>query len=143
MRINVLVLDDVFDMGLSAVLDAFQTANELIGMAGLAIPRFEPLTQTECATTRVEVSLLSAAEPMPVSSEADALAQIRPGVDGLILQHADRRSTFLPQVWESIGEPREFLRQLKLKAGLSADFWAPDVKLSRYTVVKYSEADLP
>jgi transcriptional regulator GlxA family with amidase domain len=41
MRINVLVLDDVFDLGLSAVLDAFQTANELIGLSGLRVPRFE------------------------------------------------------------------------------------------------------
>jgi transcriptional regulator GlxA family with amidase domain len=41
MRVDVLALDDVFDLGLSAVLDAFQTANELIGMAGLAVPRFE------------------------------------------------------------------------------------------------------
>ena len=41
MKINVLALDDVFDLGLSAVLDAFQTANELAGMSGLAVPRFE------------------------------------------------------------------------------------------------------
>src|SRR5215813_12449278 len=41
MRVNVLVLDDVFDLGLSAVLDAFQTANELIGISGLTVPRFE------------------------------------------------------------------------------------------------------
>ena len=41
MLVDVLALDDVFDLGLSAVLDAFQTANELIGMAGLAVPRFE------------------------------------------------------------------------------------------------------
>jgi transcriptional regulator GlxA family with amidase domain len=41
MRVHVLALDDVFDLGLSAVLDALQTANELIGMATLAVPRFE------------------------------------------------------------------------------------------------------
>jgi transcriptional regulator GlxA family with amidase domain len=41
MKINVLALDDVFDLGLSAVLDAFQTANELAAMSGLAVPRFE------------------------------------------------------------------------------------------------------
>ncbi len=41
MRVNVLVLDGVFDLGLSAVLDAFQTANELIGISGLEVPRFE------------------------------------------------------------------------------------------------------
>ncbi len=41
MRIAVLALDDVFDLGLSAVLDAFQTANELADVSGLAAPRFE------------------------------------------------------------------------------------------------------
>ena len=41
MKVNVLVLDGVFDLGLSAVLDAFQTANELAAMSQLAVPRFE------------------------------------------------------------------------------------------------------
>lgn len=41
MKINVLVLDGVFDLGLSAVLDAFQTANELIALSGLTVSRFE------------------------------------------------------------------------------------------------------
>jgi len=41
MLVNVLVLDDVFDLGLSAVLDAFQTANELSEMSGLTVPRFD------------------------------------------------------------------------------------------------------
>src|SRR6185503_10466687 len=41
MRIAVLTLDGVFDLGLSAVLDAFQTANELIEMSGLTVPAFE------------------------------------------------------------------------------------------------------
>jgi AmmeMemoRadiSam system protein A len=106
-------------------------------------PRFEPLTQTEFATTIVEVSVLSPAEPIEVQSEADALAKIRPGIDGLILKHGERQSTFLPQVWENIREPAEFLRQLKMKAGLDASFWAPDVRLWRYTVIKYREQDLP
>jgi transcriptional regulator GlxA family with amidase domain len=41
MRVFVLALDGVFDLGLSAILDAFQTANELIEMTGLAVPQFE------------------------------------------------------------------------------------------------------
>ena len=41
MRIDVLVLDGVFDLGLSAVLDVLRTANELIDMSDLAVPRFE------------------------------------------------------------------------------------------------------
>jgi len=41
MRVSVLALDGVFDLGISAVLDAFQTANELIQLAGLSVSRFE------------------------------------------------------------------------------------------------------
>jgi transcriptional regulator GlxA family with amidase domain len=41
MRIYVLALDGVFDLGLSAILDGFQTANELIEMTGFAVPKFE------------------------------------------------------------------------------------------------------
>jgi len=44
MRVDVLALDGVFDLGLSAVLDVFQTANELIVMAALEVPRFEVRT---------------------------------------------------------------------------------------------------
>jgi transcriptional regulator GlxA family with amidase domain len=41
MRVDVLVLDRVFDLGLSAVLDAFHTANELIDVSGLRVRRFD------------------------------------------------------------------------------------------------------
>jgi hypothetical protein len=106
-------------------------------------PRFEPLTQTEFATTCIEVSVLTASERIECASEAEALVSIRPGIAGLILEHGSKRGTFLPQVWESIAGPREFLRQLKLKAGLEPTFWADDLRLLRYTVVKFREAPLP
>lgn len=102
-------------------------------------PRFRPLGQDEFLRTRVEVSLLTPAEPFPVRDEADALARLRPQVDGLILSYGRRRATFLPQVWESLPEPRDFLAQLKLKAGLAADFWHADVVLARYAVRKWKE----
>ena len=112
--------------------------------AAFTDPRFEPLTQTEFATTCVEVSLLSAAQPLPAAAtEAQALAQLRPGIDGLILEYAGNRGTFLPQVWDSIPDPSEFLRQLKVKAGLQVNFWADDIKMWRYTVVKYAEPEPP
>ncbi len=106
-------------------------------------PRFEPLTQTEFLTTRIEVSVLAPPESLEFTNQAEALAQIRSGVDGLIVEHGGKRGTFLPQVWESIPDPAEFLRQLKLKAGLGPTFWADDLRLLRYTVVKFSEAQLP
>jgi transcriptional regulator GlxA family with amidase domain len=42
MRIDILALDSVFDLGLSAVLDVLRTANELNEMSGLDVARFEP-----------------------------------------------------------------------------------------------------
>lgn len=107
--------------------------------AALHDPRFAPLTVEELNLITVEISLLSPSQEMQVRDEADALAQMRPGKDGIIFEFGRHRSTFLPQVWEEIALPRQFMAQLKRKAGLPEDFWAEGVKLSRYTVQKWSE----
>ena len=104
-------------------------------------PRFKPLRPDEFATISVEVSVLSAVESMAFRDEDDALAQLRPAVDGVIFQYGYHRSTFLPQVWEDLADPRIFMGNLKHKAGLPPDFWDPAVKLSRYTVAKWREAE--
>ncbi len=109
-------------------------------LAAFADPRFPPLTRAELADTHIEVSVLSPAEPLAFNDEADALKQLRPGVDGVILEYGRHRATFLPQVWRQLSDPRDFLAQLKRKAGLPADFWHPDIRLYRYTVEKYEEA---
>ena len=102
-------------------------------------PRFDPLGTDELPLTRVEVSLLTPAKPMSFSSEADALAQLRPDIDGVIFTAGQRRSTFLPQVWEQLPDPAIFMAHLKQKAGLPAGYWGPDVHLERYTVRKWKE----
>ncbi|MDR4518554.1 MAG: AmmeMemoRadiSam system protein A [Nitrosomonas sp.] len=109
--------------------------------AALHDNRFLPVTAEEFDSIRVEVSVLSALQPMAFSSEADALAQLRPDIDGVMFEWGVYRSTFLPQVWESLPQPRDFLAQLKLKAGLNADFWNDTIHLSRYTVKKWRETD--
>ena len=105
-------------------------------------PRFTPLTLVEFDDIRVEVSLLSPTEVLVVVSEEHALAALRPNVDGVVFEYRHYRSTFLPQVWEQLPEPSEFMAHLKRKAGLPPDFWAPDVKLARYTVNKWKESEL-
>ena len=100
-------------------------------------PRFSPVAAHEIPRLQVEVSVLSPREPLPAKSESDALAQMRPGIDGICLDYGEMRSTFLPQVWESLPEPGEFLGELKRKAGLPRTFWHPDLRLSRYTVDKF------
>lgn len=105
-------------------------------------PRFAPLTERELAITEVEVSLLSPMRPLTFASEAEALAQLRPGMDGVVLQYGAQRSTFLPQVWEQLPEVEDFMAQLKRKAGLPAAFWHAEVRLLRYTVTKWKEREL-
>jgi AmmeMemoRadiSam system protein B/AmmeMemoRadiSam system protein A len=102
-------------------------------------PRFPPLARVEYDALEVEVSVLSASTPLVVASEQELHAQLRPGIDGVTLQWRGRRGTFLPQVWESLSDPREFITQLKYKAGLPLDFWSPDLEISRYTVEKFIE----
>ena len=107
--------------------------------AALRDPRFAPLSAEELDITAVEISLLSQTQAMEVRDEADALAQLCPGTDGIIFEYGRYRSTFLPQVWEDLAQPRQFLAMLRRKAGLPDDFWAEGVKLSRYTVTKWKE----
>ncbi len=104
-------------------------------------PRFQPLTLEDYPSVRIEVSVLSPAAPLHVDSEPQARAQLRPGIDGVVLEYRRQRSTFLPQVWEQLKEPRAFMDALKQKAGLNADFWHADIKLSRYSVEKWREGE--
>lgn len=109
--------------------------------AALRDPRFSPLTISELDHTEVEVSLLSPMQAMRFDSEAHALDQLQPGVDGVLLEFDRYRSTFLPQVWEQLPTASEFIAHLKQKAGLPPGFWADGVRLSRYTVSKWKESE--
>lgn len=102
-------------------------------------PRFSPLSREEWRDTRVEVSLLSPLEALDLVSEEALLATLRPGVDGVLIEYGHHRSTFLPQVWEQLPKPREFLANLRRKAGLPPDFFDPGFKVWRYTVAKWRE----
>ena len=97
-------------------------------------PRFNPVQNNEYELLHYHISVLNTPEPMSFSSEEDLLQQIRPGVDGLILEDLGRRGTFLPSVWESLHTPDEFFHHLKTKAGLSPQHWSTSLKIYRYTV---------
>lgn len=96
-------------------------------------PRFPPLRPEEFDRLDIHISVLSPPAPMHFRDEADLLAQLRPGIDGLILAAPGHRGTFLPSVWESLPEPQDFLRHLKRKAGLAMDYWSPEMRVERYT----------
>jgi len=102
-------------------------------------PRFPPLEPSELPELGVHLSVLGPPEPLEVGCEEELLALLRPGVDGLILEDQGRRGTFLPQVWESLPEPRAFLRELRRKAGLAPEHWSETLRVHRYTVQSIAE----
>ena len=103
-------------------------------------PRFAPLTRADYARLTVEVSLLAPSASLIVADEAELHAALRPGVDGLTLAYRQRRATFLPQVWDHLRSPGEFVAGLKRKLGVAAGFWSDELHVSRYTVDKWAES---
>lgn len=95
-------------------------------------PRFLPLEAAELSSVDIEISLLREATRMTVSSESDLIAQIRPGIDGLILKEGHQRGTFLPVVWEALPSVQQFLQELKRKAGLPSNYWSDTLEVWRY-----------
>lgn len=109
--------------------------------AAFGDPRFPPLAPEEFDRVHIEVSVLTEPTPMPVHSRAEALAQLEPGVDGVLLHSRGHRATFLPQVWEQLPDPDAFLSALMRKAGLPADHWDAHTELERYRVRAWHEND--
>jgi MEMO1 family protein len=104
-------------------------------------PRFTPLSLREFERVSVEVSELGPTTPIAFRDEAELLAQLRPGIDGLVLEIDGHRGTFLPQVWESLPAPADFLAALKRKAGLDSDHPIMGAHVARYTVDQWQEDD--
>lgn len=108
--------------------------------AAFSDPRFQPLTADELARTKLEVSVLSPLERLDVSSEAELLQKIRPGIDGLQLQWGHHRGLFIPEMWHQVPDPKLFVWHLKRKAGLPVNEWLPGTRVHRFTAVAFAEA---
>lgn len=104
-------------------------------------PRFEPVTLSELDKITIEVSVLTPRVPVNYDSSFDLYSQLKPGVDGVFIEYGQHRGTFLPQVWQQLPDKEQFFMHLRAKAGLSPDFWSEDLKVFRYRVQKWSEAD--
>ncbi len=101
--------------------------------------RFCPVGEGELGAIRLELSVLSPLEAITVSDEADLLAQLTPGTDGLVIIADGARATFLPKVWEMLPDPNKFLAALKNKCGLPRDYWSERLEFQRYRTTLYSE----
>jgi len=103
-------------------------------------PRFSPLTVDELNELDIEVSVLTDPAPLEYKDGADLLAKLRPNIDGVIIRQGHAAATFLPQVWDQLPEPADFLAHLCRKAGLPMDAWQQgNLVVSTYQVQYFSE----
>ena len=123
---------------LEARTSLIESVAENAWAAAFRDPRFDALTASEVSNLSIQVSVLSPMQPITVASEQELLAVMVPGEAGWVMQEEGKRGTFLPVVWSSLGEPAEFLRHLKIKAGLSPDYWSDTLEIWRYTTDSFS-----
>ncbi len=105
-------------------------------------PRFEPVSWNEFLKLQIEISVLSPLQTIKSESEESLVNQLRPGVDGVVLEVGHYKATFLPKVWDHFQEKQDFLGELKTKAGLASDFWSDNVNVHRYTTNTFSSREL-
>ena len=104
-------------------------------------PRFPALVAGELADLTVSVSVLTAPSELTASSEAELLASLRPGI-GLILREGMQGALFLPQMWEQLPDARDFLSQLKRKAGWRSDHWSAALRVWRFEALSTEETNI-
>jgi AmmeMemoRadiSam system protein A len=109
--------------------------------AAFSDPRFAPLRASEWRAANLQVSLLTPSRRVRVWSEARLVKKLRPKIDGLAIEYQGARATFPPSVWEQIPDPKDFVAYLKLKAGLSADFWSREIRIERYRATQCAEVE--
>jgi uncharacterized protein len=109
--------------------------------AALEDYRFPPVTAGEVTKLHIEISRLTAPVPLKYDQPSDLPTKIKPNEDGVILKDGFRRATFLPQVWQQLADPVEFLSHLCVKMGASADLWQKKLlEVSIYHVEEFQEA---
>ena len=86
-------------------------------------PRFPKVQSSECALIQIEISVLTPHQALDYDDPENLLSKLEPGIHGVVLQDGLSKATFLPQVWEKLPNPDQFLSQLCLKMGASEDLW--------------------
>ena len=101
--------------------------------------RFPQLDAGELSQITISVSLLTPYEEMSFQDEKDLLSQLRPNIDGLIIEDVGKRAVFLPVVWEHFDYKEDFLNNLRLKAGLSANHFSKTFKAYRFLSISVKQ----
>ncbi len=107
--------------------------------AALDDPRFYPLAAEDVDDTEIEVSVLTPMQPLTYTDLDDLVRQIRPGVDGVMVGRGWQRGLLLPQVWENLPDPTDFLTHVALKASAAIDIYHhPDTTVHVFQIISFT-----
>lgn len=107
--------------------------------AAIQDKRFDKLSKEELKNLDYYISLLTNLERVRFLSEEDLLSKIEEGKDGLVIVDGNRQGLFLPSVWKEIPDKKDFLQNLKIKAGLSPTYWSNKIIVYRFWTVEISK----
>lgn len=103
--------------------------------------RFPDVSEDELHLIKIEISRSTPVQLVDYSTPKDLVSKLRKNVDGVLIKAYGRRATFLPQVWEKVPDPNQFLSQLCVKMGTSPDLWREEhLQVYTYQVEKFKEA---
>lgn len=124
---------------IEAIMPIHQVVSDCAYSAAYRDYRFPPVEKGEIGSLHIEISVLT--KPVKLKhTSVDALLKKLESKPGVIIEKSDLSAVFLPQVWEELPEPKEFLNHLCRKAGLAPDAWqAGDLEVETFTVEKFSE----
>jgi AmmeMemoRadiSam system protein A len=127
---------------LEAIQPLYKDVIENAISAAFEDPRFSPVEADELENLEIEISVLSIPKPLEYGDADDLIRKLKPGKDGVILRKGAYGATFLPQVWDEIKRPEDFLSHLCAKAGLESDEWRKGgLKIQTYSVEAFSESE--
>jgi uncharacterized protein len=102
--------------------------------------RFAPVQVDDLTDLKIEISRLTLPQALDYRDAEDLIRKLKPGIDGVILKDGGLRATFLPQVWEKIPDPGQFLSHLCNKMGVPGDKWRwKKMQVFTYQVEEFHE----
>ncbi len=105
--------------------------------------RFPPVRPEEVDQINIEISYLTPPIPLDYRDSNDLVNRLHPGIDGVVIRDGIRRATFLPQVWQKISDPEEFLSMLCRKMGVDANSWrTKKLEILVYKVEEFSDQNI-
>ncbi|GIU21374.1 AmmeMemoRadiSam system protein A [Shewanella sp. MBTL60-007] len=101
--------------------------------------RFQPLVESQLSSLRIEISLLSEMQKLEFSAQSQLQTYLEATKLGLVLSEGNKRAVFLPQVWQQLPEPKEFIEALKVKGGWDRDYWSSNMEVEVFSVTHFCE----